>query len=207
MRVLSTALMAAGVLVAASVGLAPAASAAEVELDLCGGVSVAGQSGDHLMYIANPGCTPIDAWPSGGGGTGPWEYYTLPEVWGISLTSSAGWTYGYGAESTCAAAFFGPDADRVAMADSALSNTGLPICPFSVASDPETPQMLEYEAVGKHGNCDVAGGWTESWQEWVNAGAGGPVCQRVLLYSDGTWVVGMWSPSANKFVPNRDAAR
>lgn len=36
-----------------------------------------------------------------------------------------------------------------------------------------------------------AGGWTTSWQQWVNEGAGGAVCQRTLTYSASTghWVV------------------
>lgn len=36
-----------------------------------------------------------------------------------------------------------------------------------------------------------SGGWSESWAQWPNDGAGGPVCVRTLSYSasDGAWHV------------------
>jgi hypothetical protein len=75
--------------------------------------------------------------------------------------------------------------------------------PSSSSGGSQTPPPV-HQAVGMpaSGSCaDVddrdlnwggaaAGGWTSSWQQWVNAGTGGAVCQRVLRYAgNGTWAV------------------
>jgi hypothetical protein len=37
----------------------------------------------------------------------------------------------------------------------------------------------------------VTGGWVKGWEPWVNAGAGGWGCRRVLTNTGGnTWIVG-----------------
>jgi hypothetical protein len=35
----------------------------------------------------------------------------------------------------------------------------------------------------------LTGGWKPSWQQWVNDGQGGPVCQRTIAYVNGGWSV------------------
>jgi hypothetical protein len=35
----------------------------------------------------------------------------------------------------------------------------------------------------------LAGGWNPSWQQWVNDGQGGPVCQRSIAYVNRAWAV------------------
>ena len=74
---------------------------------------------------------------------------------------------------------------------------------ISVApEEPERP-VVHHQAVAlpASGACaDVAdtdlgygtglvGGWSSSWQQWVNDGQGGPVCQRTIAYVNRTWAV------------------
>ena len=35
----------------------------------------------------------------------------------------------------------------------------------------------------------LTGGWKPSWQQWVNDGQGGPVCQRTIAYVNSAWSV------------------
>lgn len=68
-----------------------------------------------------------------------------------------------------------------------------------------TPTPIEQQvALPASGSCDaiddatldwgtgLRGGWTPSWSQWVNDGAGGPVCTRTVLYSNAraAWVLG-----------------
>ncbi len=47
------------------------------------------------------------------------------------------------------------------------------------------PELLNWSGVAN-------GGWGESWAQWINAGSGGAVCSRTLVYSNaqGRWMVG-----------------
>jgi len=38
-------------------------------------------------------------------------------------------------------------------------------------------------------SADCASGWAKSWAQWPNDGSGGYVCNRVVFYKDGTWLV------------------
>ena len=81
--------------------------------------------------------------------------------------------------------------------------------PASSSSDvdqthPLTPSIVQQFAKPTIGTCLAAaptslnwsgvssGGWGESWAQWPNGGAGGPVCTRTLTYSaaQSAWVVG-----------------
>lgn len=76
--------------------------------------------------------------------------------------------------------------------------------PAPTSSGPTPPPVLQQIPLPLGGTCtDVdrpdlnwagveSGGWGESWAQWVNDGAGGPVCVRTLVYnsSRGRWMVG-----------------
>lgn len=64
------------------------------------------------------------------------------------------------------------------------------------------PPILQQLPAPESGSCDLvlttydwggssAGGWSRSWAQWANAGAGGPVCTRTLVYSGALqhWIV------------------
>lgn len=64
------------------------------------------------------------------------------------------------------------------------------------------PPILQQLPVPESGSCDLvlttydwggssAGGWSRSWAQWANAGTGGPVCTRTLVYSGALrhWIV------------------
>lgn len=57
--------------------------------------------------------------------------------------------------------------------------------PSSTTCDVAAPSTLNWSAVD-------SGGWSESWGQWMNAGKGGAVCTRTLVYgiSQGKWRVG-----------------
>ena len=38
-------------------------------------------------------------------------------------------------------------------------------------------------------SMDCASGWDQSWAQWPNDGSGGYVCNRVVFYKDGVWLV------------------
>ena len=68
--------------------------------------------------------------------------------------------------------------------------------PTSTPQSP--PPVLQAFAASSTASCDEraqdslnwggasAGGWSESWQQWVNGGAGGTACQRTLTYNVNT---------------------
>jgi hypothetical protein len=57
--------------------------------------------------------------------------------------------------------------------------------PASGTCDAAAPATLNWSDV-------ASGGWSESWAEWMNAGSGGAVCTRTLIYSteQSRWIVG-----------------
>jgi subtilase family serine protease len=74
----------------------------------------------------------------------------------------------------------------------------------TVAYDPQGPDpVLQQVPIPTSGSCaDVddskynwggagSGGWGQSWAQWADAGQGGPVCTRTLIYNSsfGIWVV------------------
>lgn len=89
-----------------------------------------------------------------------------------------------------------PSASYVAAATSTPTNDS-----FSTAQVP--PPVLQQFGRPASGACESnapdsldiggasAGGWGESWAQWMNNGLGGPVCTRTLVYSNthGKWVV------------------
>lgn len=56
--------------------------------------------------------------------------------------------------------------------------------PASGTCDAAQPAGLDWAGV-------PSGGWAHSWSQWMNAGTGGFVCTRTLVYrtSQGTWVL------------------
>lgn len=66
------------------------------------------------------------------------------------------------------------------------------------------PPLIQQFGKPASGTCDAAapltlnwagvasGGWGDSWAQWMNTGRGGPVCNRMLVYStaQSRWVVG-----------------
>lgn len=74
----------------------------------------------------------------------------------------------------------------------------------TVTYDPQgPPPVLQQVPVPASGSCAdvddspynwggaVSGGWGQSWAQWADAGAGGPICTRTLIYNAtfGIWVV------------------
>ena len=74
----------------------------------------------------------------------------------------------------------------------------------TVTYDPQgPPPVLQQVPIPASGSClnvdDTrynwggadSGGWGQSWAQWANAGAGGPICTRTLIYNSvfGIWVV------------------
>jgi hypothetical protein len=83
----------------------------------------------------------------------------------------------------------------------------LPLLPVGI--DPEGPDPLPVQqSVGlpDSGSCadvdesllewgaEFKGGWTRSWQEWVNGGQGGDTCTRMITYVRST---GQWEPRSS----------
>ena len=75
-----------------------------------------------------------------------------------------------------------------------------PVSAISSAASP--PDVLQHVGLPKSGSCaDVddsklnwagvnSGGWTPSWAQWANDGAGGEICGRTLYYApSGRWAV------------------
>lgn len=56
--------------------------------------------------------------------------------------------------------------------------------PVSVACDASQPAGLDWSGV-------ASGGWSESWAQWMNGGAGGMVCTRTLMFfsAAGRWAL------------------
>lgn len=74
----------------------------------------------------------------------------------------------------------------------------------TVTYDPQgPPPVLQQVPIPSSGSClnvdDTrynwggadSGGWGQSWAQWANAGAGGPICTRTLIYNAafGIWIV------------------
>ncbi len=81
------------------------------------------------------------------------------------------------------------------------SASGSFVLSFNLEKDNTPPPV--YEAIAKSGACDTENGWAESWQHWVNAGAGGAVCERTLVYlvGQGNWFVARYDVAEGKYVP------
>lgn len=81
-------------------------------------------------------------------------------------------------------------------------NSGFPFLQqLPSESDGGMPPILQALPLASDGTCanpddghvaygsGVSGGWGTSWAEWANAGTGGPVCVRTLIYAGSRWVV------------------
>jgi hypothetical protein len=68
----------------------------------------------------------------------------------------------------------------------------LPLLPVGI--DPDPLPVQQSVSLPSSGSCadvdesllgwgkDIKGGWTRSWQEWVNDGQGGDTCVRMITY-------------------------
>lgn len=81
-------------------------------------------------------------------------------------------------------------------------NSGFPFLQqLPSESDAGMTPILQALPVASDGTCanlddsyvaygsGLSGGWGTSWAQWANAGTGGPVCVRTLIYAGGRWVV------------------
>ena len=81
-------------------------------------------------------------------------------------------------------------------------NSGFPFLQqLPSEADPGMPAIFQSLPLASDGTCanlhdghvaygsGVSGGWGTSWAQWANAGTGGPVCVRTLIYADGRWVI------------------
>ncbi len=212
MRILTTAVAAAMAVSGITLGLAPSASAAELRINACGGVSHHAQVGDVITVYGDSAdnCEFTNGRRHPIASTSDWVEVSSGTVTAYQTTFLAAdaWVLTHSAaDSPCIVAVLGPEADTSAPYFlESLVTFGLPLCGFAPAGV-ETQQLLVHEAIGLIGECHAQHGWAASWQEWANEGKGGPVCQRTLLYDDGTgaWVIGAWSPQANKWVPSTEA--
>ena len=80
-------------------------------------------------------------------------------------------------------------------------NGGFPFLQAFPTPGGEMPSILQALPVNDEGTCanlvdahvayqsGVSGGWGRSWAEWANAGSGGPVCVRTLIYAGGLWSI------------------
>jgi hypothetical protein len=212
MKIIRKGLVCLAVLTAGAVGLAPAASAANIDVNACAGVSYRAAVGDVVTFYFDTanGCAYGSARELISGTTGSWSNVSVGPVvgWQSAFTGPQGWMLGYSPNASCTPVVLGADVpvDDPVLLTWLATDGGLAACTFG-ANGPDAPQMLVYQAVAKSGECDAAHGWAASWQDWAREGKGGAVCQRTLLYSDagGAWVVGDWSETANKFVPSTTA--
>lgn len=85
------------------------------------------------------------------------------------------------------------------------TNAQVSVVPTLAPSAPTEPgHSISYHQALRtpvQGNCDdvadadfawgtgLTGGWKPSWQQWVNDGQGGPVCQRTIAYVNRAWSV------------------
>lgn len=86
-----------------------------------------------------------------------------------------------GCNAFAAAVTFGP-ASTSALPPSVVQQFGKPA---SGTCEAAAPASLNWAGV-------PSGGWGNSWAQWMNGGNGGPVCSRMLVYSNnlGAWTVG-----------------
>jgi len=55
-------------------------------------------------------------------------------------------------------------------------------------SSPPSPPVW-HQSYSIEQSTDCASGWGQSWAQWPNDGSGGYVCNRVVFYKDGVWLV------------------
>ena len=55
-------------------------------------------------------------------------------------------------------------------------------------SSPPSPPVW-HQSYSIEQSTDCASGWAQSWAQWPNDGSGGYVCNRVVFYKDGVWLV------------------
>jgi hypothetical protein len=72
----------------------------------------------------------------------------------------------------------------------------------SVDTGDQTPPMW-MQSIGRpaDGLCDESQGWVPTWEQWMNDGAGGPTCYRVIAWHRGGWAVGNLSGPNGMFAP------
>jgi hypothetical protein len=77
----------------------------------------------------------------------------------------------------------------------------------SVDTGDQTPPMW-MQSMGRpaDGLCDESQGWVSTWEQWMNDGAGGPTCYRVIAWYRGAWAVGNNSGPNGTFAPVIGAA-
>lgn len=197
-----TMLAVASALVGGAIVAAPSASAAtqNIQVDCSvrsiGGVltvspgdtiSITG-SGTACNYSGTNVPTYADWFTSYTGGV-TYDPGTEPFVWVVSPTAPLG--------LTSALICVGIDTCDVFFAFDVIERS-------AASSDQLPAPILQALPVPASGSCDaiddtpfrygidsLAGGWSKSWAEWANGGAGGAVCVRTLVYSNslGAWTV------------------
>jgi plastocyanin len=113
---------------------------------------------------------------------GATETYTVTSASGGSLTFSgaaAGNCLNKTGTLTINAGGGGSSSDSSSGPEAAMQQFGKP---DSMTCDEAQPEGLNWSGV-------PSGGWGESWAQWMNAGNGGTVCTREIVYRAGSWVI------------------
>lgn len=160
----------------------------------------------------DPGTAEIPDGQDGGSGTSS----DLAVSGGDDIVSAGGGAGGLGGVGSTGTAASGANGilaypDSLPSGWTGGAGIGLATVVFSSAPSPSpetgssssapAPRMQQF-GLPSSGSCDEAaplslnwagvasGGWGQSWAWWVNAGLGGPVCTRTLVYGpSGMWVV------------------
>ncbi len=187
------ALSAAGFVLAAP----PATAAGTHNVYVCHESSVRGNPGDSILLHNDCGKT-IYFWPS-------WTAGVIAEDFG---TGSASTQILDGASRTLTMGTVGSGAINFQLYSPAATVT-ISVIVVDPAVEVVVPRVIvlhdEFQQVGlpASGSCaDVPspvghypgfpfGGWSQSWAQWINGGAGGPVCTRELYFdqSAGEWEI------------------
>lgn len=205
----------AALAVSVAITVAPSASAADAALSITctGGTKPASQMitpglivGDTLT-VTYTGCGFMGV--NFDGTIGSPEFLLTPTsgVTGASLIN--GYVYTLDASGTVVLTVARSISEGALIVDfgttSGLTNGPLVLQGAVPVSDPlQSPaDILQQTSVPASGSCgdvrdagfrygtSVNGGWSLSWANWINPGAGAAVCTRTLTYSNshGTWVV------------------
>ena len=146
---------------------------------------------DGFLFLQS---TPTNVGPRSGGGTGSqgWFYYsnglgtttfttTLLPADGNGNPLTVGGTVAI-FDDDLATGFF----NIVYGGVSAPSQAPPPV--LQAVGLPVSGSCLEVNDAHLNWGGAKSGGWTKSWQQWMNSGSGGAVCQRTLYYAgDGLW--------------------
>ena len=178
------------VLAGMAMWLAPAAAAADYTANACDRIDRQLNAGDTVLYSFD-GCT-FGSFGINSGNPGA-TYDVGTGTLLAKINTSVDFLYILTSSSNVY--FLGCDAGNLYDYSSQSALYSL----FSNCTGVPAPVL---EAVGKSGECDVANGWTASWQQWLGGGTGGAVCTRTLIYSNANagWMPAVWDSAAGKWV-------